>query len=486
MSALQTFDLIIFGGTGDLAIRKLLPALYYSHRDGSFTDTSRIMGVGFSRDLSREEYLEKVKAGCQKFVAADAFSEEVWASFAARIQYLRVNATLPDEFAKLAAVLKPSSADARVFYLSTPSDVFAQICDGLHSADLITNTSRVVVEKPLGHDFASSEAINADIAKYFTEPQIYRIDHYLGKEPVQNLMALRFGNSIFEPLWRREYIRDVQITVAEQVGVETRAAFYDHVGALRDMVQNHLLQLLTITAMEPPISSASDAIRDEKLKVLNCLRPFTDHDVAVKTVRGQYKAGAINGVAVPAYNAEDGVSPDSHTETFVAIKAEIDNWRWAGVPFYLRTGKRMQEKVAEIVINFKPVAHPIFAGTEVGSNRLVIQLQPDESVKLYLMAKHPGDGMNLGQVHLNIDFSETFKVRQMEAYERMLLDVLRGKQALFVRRDELDAAWQWVEPMMQHWANSSEKPALYPAGSWGPAAASSLILSDGLTWAEDK
>ena len=482
--SLPQFDLVIFGGTGDLAIRKLLPALYYSHRDGILPAGSRIFGAGSSSEMPREQYLAKVEAGCRKFVRAADFNEADFQSFAERIHYIRANAKNPADFQNLATLLNESPAAERVFYLSTPPDVFMQICENLGAAGLATTNSRVVLEKPLGHDFASNDQINAGVAKIFAEEQVYRIDHYLGKEPVQNLMALRFSNTIFEPLWRREYIRDVQITVAEQVGVETRAAFYDGVGALRDMVQNHMLQLLCITAMEPPVSNEPDAIRDEKLRVLHSLRPFTEQDVATKVVRGQYKAGAINGSAVPAYLDEPGVPEDSHADTFVALKAEIDNWRWAGVPFFLRTGKRMQEKVAEIVINFKDVPHPVFPVSS-GGNRLVIRLQPDESVRLYLMAKHPGDGMNLGQVHLDIDFSQTFRVRQMEAYERLLLDVLRGRQTLFVRRDELDAAWRWVEPIMNAWAKHDERPKPYNAGSWGPAAASTLILRDGLTWSEE-
>jgi glucose-6-phosphate 1-dehydrogenase len=346
---------------------------------------------------------------------------------------------------------------------------------------------RVVLEKPLGHDLASSNAINAAVGQCFTENQIYRIDHYLGKESVQNLMAIRFGNVLFEPLWRREWINDVQITIAEELGVEERGEFYDQTGALRDMVQNHLLQLLCIVAMEPPVSMAEDAVRDEKLKVLKALKPFTNESVIAKTVRGQYRAGAINGAPVVGYREEHNVAPESDTETFVALQADIANWRWAGVPFFLRSGKRMQERVTEIVINFRNVPHSVFpvpAGLHA-ANRLVISLQPRESVRLYFLAKEPGDGMNLRPTYLNLDFHATFKVRWADAYERLLLDVIRGRLALFMRRDELAQAWSWVEPIIDSWQQVSIAPKPYTAGSWGPSASSALLSRTGSLWHEE-
>ena len=483
MSAMQPFELVIFGGTGDLSLRKLLPSMYYSHRDSTLPDDCRITCLGQSIP-DRAGFLAKAKEGARKFLPAADYDEAAWDSFAEHVDYLRVNAQDAADYAQLAASMEAGGRHIRVFYLSLPPSLFAVACGNLASVGLNTaGDARVVLEKPLGYDFKSADQINGSVAEHFSEKQVYRIDHYLGKEPVQNLMALRFGNTFFEPLWRREWIQDVQITVAETVGVETRAAFYDGTGALRDMVQNHLLQLLLILAMEPPVSAEPDAVRDEKLKVLHSLRPFGEADVAQKVVFGQYRSGQIGGKPVPAYLDEPGVPPESRTETFVALKAEIENWRWAGVPFFLRTGKRMQERLAEIVINFKPVPHPIFGGQSV--NRLVIQLQPDECIKLFLMAKQPGDGMTLGTVNLNVDFADAFKVRQMEAYERMLLDALRGKQTLFVRRDENDAAWRWVEPIMNYWRNPDIKPKPYPSGTWGPAAANTLILRDGLTWAEE-
>ncbi|HEV7618698.1 MAG TPA: glucose-6-phosphate dehydrogenase, partial [Burkholderiaceae bacterium] len=328
---------------------------------------------------------------------------------------------------------------------------------------------------------------NAEVGSVFAESQIFRIDHYLGKEAVQNLLALRFGNVLFEPLWRREWISDVQITIAEEIGVGNRMGYYDTSGALRDMLQNHLLQLLCIVAMEPPLSVTPDAVRDEKLKVLRSLKPFTPAALTQNVVRGQYRSGHVDGVPVPGYRREPNADPRSRTETFVAVKAEIDTWRWAGVPFYLRTGKRMADQLAEIVVRFKSIPHSIFAQS-TGSfqpNCLVIRLQPDEGLQLNLMAKTPGDGMRLKPVELELDFTETFKTPRMDAYHRLLLDVLRGQLTLFMRSDELEAAWEWVEPILDFWEQSETEPMPYIAGTWGPAAASALIGRDGLQWREE-
>lgn len=487
MPTVQAFDLVLFGGSGDLAMRKLLPALYYRHRDGDLPPHGRIIGVARQR-LQREEYLARVEASCRQFVSAADFKQEVFDAFAARVDYLELDATRAEHFATLASRLHDSPGETRVFFLSTAPDLFTAICGNLAAAGLITPGSRVVLEKPLGRDLASAQLINETVGAVFSEAQIFRIDHYLGKEPVQNLMALRFGNAFFEPMWDRTWVSDVQITIAEQVGIERRGEFYDRTGALRDMVQNHLLQLLCIIAMEPPTSIDPDAVRDEKLKVLRALTEFTSPaDVLAKTVRGQYRAGAIGGKPVAGYVEEPGIAPDSSTETFVAIKTGINNWRWSGVPFYLRTGKRLQERAAEIVLNFRQVPHSIFPAAPGGSqgNRMVIQLQPEEGLRLYLMAKIPGDQMRLKPVFLNLDFSEQFRNRPMDAYERLLLDVLRGRLTLFMRRDELDAAWRWLEPILHAWEASGERPKPYTAGTWGPAASSALIGRDGSAWHEE-
>ncbi|HEV8334120.1 MAG TPA: glucose-6-phosphate dehydrogenase [Steroidobacteraceae bacterium] len=482
MQSLPSFDLILFGGTGDLAMRKLLPALYRRSCAGQINKESRIIGAARSK-LSRDEYLEQVRATCEMHLGG-AFDAAKWSQFAERLEYVRIDAQNDGDFARLAEMLRGQESRVRAFFLSTGPDLFAPITEGLARHSLVSGNSRVVLEKPLGYDGASSAEINERIGKLFAEHSIFRIDHYLGKETVQNLLALRFGNTLFEPLWRRGRVQHVQITVAEDVGVERRAQFYDQVGALRDMIQNHMLQLLCIIAMEPPATGAADAMRDEKLKVLRALRPLTGRDVLQKTVRGQYRAGAVAGKPVVGYLDEKDVPKDSSTETFVALRAEIDSWRWAGVPFYLRTGKRLQEKQAEIVITFEdvPLSHYERPDTPHSLNRLVIQLQPEESITLTVLAKSPGHGMVLKPVDLSLDFADAFKARQLDAYERLLTDVINGTLTLFMRRDELDAAWSWIDPIRAAWQQYDERPKTYTAGSWGPAAASSLIGRDGFAW----
>ncbi|UZR27577.1 glucose-6-phosphate dehydrogenase [Methylococcus mesophilus] len=483
----ESFNMVFFGGAGDLVTRKLLPAMYQCHKNGLLVEAGHILCVD-RQDLSEETFLELADEKARHFIPAADWDETVWAEFRPRLTYLRIDATQPEQYAPLKERLKKAPAAVTVFYLSTAPFLFATICAHLTRQGLNGPNSRVVLEKPLGHDLASANAITADVDRYFHENQVYRIDHYLGKESVQNLMALRFGNALFEPLWRRMWIRDVQITIAEDVGIGTRAGFYDKAGALRDMVQNHLLQLLCFVAMEPPASLDSNAIRNEKLKVLESLVPFTDEGVHEKTVRGQYRAGISGGKAVPGYLEEEGIPPGSHTETFVAIKAEIANWRWAGVPFYLFTGKRLAERLAEIVIHFHDVPHPIFPLPKSGAcapAKLVIRLQPDEFIRLYLYAKQPGDSMELQPVSLDLNFAEQFKVRRTEGgYERLLLDAIRGNQALFVRQDEQEQAWRWVEPILNTWANDPKGPLPYAAGTWGPAASLDLLERDGICWHE--
>lgn len=486
MTVVDNFDMVLFGGTGDLVMRKLLPALYHQHQDGNLGKHGRIICLG-RHIANTEAYLAKATAMVQEYLGTE-FSAEAWQSFSARILFVRLDATQAENYKELLNVLNEYPDHVRVFYLATAPTLFARIAQSLADTGLNGTNSRVVLEKPLGHDVESSTYINEAVGKHFKENQIYRIDHYLGKEAVQNLLALRFANTFLEPLWRRTWIRDVQITVMEQVGVESRGEFYDKTGALRDMVQSHLLQLLCITAMEPPASMDSDAVRDEKIKILRSLRPFSRQDVLLKTVRGQYRAGTIKGKSVPGYLEEQDIPANSKTETFVSLKAEIDTWRWAGVPFYLRTGKRMQDRIAEIVVNFRETPTSIFGRVSEFShspNRLVIRLQPDENVRLYLLGKQPGDQMQLRPVHLDLDFRESFKTRIPEAYERLLLDIIRGNLALFMRRDELEAAWKWIEPILDTWEQSTDVPRPYHAGTWGPAASSVLLSRDANYWHEE-
>jgi glucose-6-phosphate 1-dehydrogenase len=481
----ESFDLVVFGGTGDLACRKLLPALYYRDRDRQMPDDSQIIGVARS-EIDRDGYLAQIGAALRRYVAAEDLDETCLKRFLDRLDYFALDALGERGWDLLAATLQDPER-IRVFYLATAPDLFGPICRRLASSGLVTPETRVVLEKPIGRDLASARAVNQEVGAVLAENQIFRIDHYLGKETVQNLMALRFANSLIEPLWNRAHVDHVQITVAETIGVEGRGPYYDKAGALRDMVQNHMVQLLCLVAMESPTRLTADAVRDEKLKVLRALQPISGQDVDLKTVRGQYRAGAIDGAPAPGYGEEIGAE-DSLTETFVGLRVDIENWRWSGVPFYLRTGKRLPQRASEIVIDFRTIPHSIFepeAGT-IAANRLVVRLQPDEGVKLYLMAKDPGPGgMRLREAPLNLSFAETFKVRYPDAYERLLMDVVRGNPTLFMRRDEVEAAWTWVEPILDAWHNTAEAPKPYAAGTWGPSSAIGLIERDGRTWHEE-
>jgi len=485
MSDVGPFDAVIFGGRGDLAMRKLLPALYHRHSSRELPVEGRIIAVA-RRDMTTEQYRSWADEQCRQFISAQEFEPPQWEHFVQRLHYVPVDATDIAGYAALAQVLNEHPERIRMFYLATAPSLFAVSCQGLAKAGLVTPQARVVLEKPLGHDLASAREINRDVGRYFDEEQIYRIDHYLGKETVQNLIALRFGNALFEPMWRREWVQNVQITVAEDIGVENRGGYYDNSGALRDMVQNHLLQVLCIIAMEPPAAMDGDAVRDEKLKVLRALKPLVGADALRLTARGQYRAGAAGGQPVPGYLEEADIPASSRTETFVAVRTEIANWRWAGVPFFLRTGKRLQGRVSEVVINFREVPHQIFEAASglVEGNRLVVRLQPEESVELHLMAKARGDQMKLRPVSLDLDFAKTFRSRLADAYEPLLMDVLRGKPTLFMRRDEVDAAWTWIEPILDAWENDPKGPRPYTAGTWGPSTATALIERDGFHWYE--
>ncbi len=479
------FDIVVFGATGDLAKRKLIPALFHRDEQGQLPPEARIIGSS-RRAMSTDAFKAFALAAIEKHVAASERKAEVTKRFLARLSYVAAEPDIDDGWPLLAQSLKGQESRIRVFYLAVGPDLFGPICDRLGKHNLVSKNSRVVVEKPLGKDGASAEAVNNSIGKVFAEPAIYRIDHYLGKETVQNLMALRFANALFEPLWNAQHIDHVQITVAETLGVEGRAGYYNTSGALRDMVQNHILQLLCLVAMEPPAALDADGVRDEKLKVLKSLKPFTPETLWSQVVRGQYAPGASVEGPVGGYLDELG-DPDSKTETFVSLKVDIGNWRWSGVPFYLRTGKRLPSRLSEIAVQFKPVRYSIFdkSAGPVAANRLVLRLQPDEGVKLWLMIKDPGPGgMRLQHVPLDMSFAEAFGIRNPDAYERLLMDVIRGNQTLFMRRDEVAAAWKFIDPILDHWKASHDVPKPYTSGTWGPAAAVALIERDGRTWNE--
>ena len=481
----MSFDLVFFGGTGDLTWRKLMPALFQAFRHGKLPPNGRILAVARDEQTD-QQYRGWLKERFQDVELAKRPSEEEFAKFAELLHYRRLDLSQPEHYARLKEWLGERSADTVVLYLATSPYLFPQICEQLGVAGLNEPRIRVVLEKPLGHDLASAQEINRVVRSVFKEEQAFRIDHYLGKPSVQNLMALRFGNVLFEPLWRRESIANIQITLAEDIGVGTRGDFYDKTGALRDMIQNHALQLLTMVAMEPPSRNDADAIRDEKLKVLRSLKPFTDESVARDVVRGQYRAGNAQGKKAAGYLEEAKVPPGSQTETFVAIRTEVQNWRWAGVPFYLRTGKRLASREAQIVVNFRPTPHNIFPGINQ-PNKLVINLQPEDGLELHLLAaKGTGQHENLSPVSLDLDFDKAFAENRVGAYERLLLEAIAGRLNLFVRSDEQEQAWRWVEPVLDAWQRDTTGPRPYAAGTWGPAAASALVARDGYAWSEEQ
>jgi glucose-6-phosphate 1-dehydrogenase len=470
-------SLLLFGATGDLSQRMLLPSLCALHADGLLDPALQITGTARS-PMDDHGFRNFAREALEKFMPAGRRGS--MADFLNRLHYQPLNVTDPGSFAALGD--KVGAPDRLAIFLSTAPNLFEPTIRGLESAGLAGAGARIGLEKPLGIDLASSCEINDAVASAFPESRIFRIDHYLGKETVQNLLALRFANIMFEPLWNAQHIEHVQITVAETVGLEKRADFYDQTGALRDMVQNHMLQLLALVAMEPPSSFEAGAVRDEKVKVLRALRPIGPGE----SVTGQYRAGAVQGQPVPGY--DDELGRDSDTETFVALKAHVDNWRWKGVPFYLRTGKRLPERVTEIVVQFRAVPHSIFADARTKANRLLIGIQPEENITLSLMAKVPGldrEGIALREVPLDIRDTNAFsgKVRHI-AYERLLLDLLEGDQKLFVRRDEVEAQWAWVDRIRAQWHAEGLKPKSYTAGTWGPSAAIALAERDGVSWHE--
>jgi len=486
----MSFDLVLFGGTGDLAWRKLMPALFQAFRHGTLREGGRIIGVG--RDnLNHEQYRSLIQSRFDHVELEKRPTAEEFERFAALLEFLPMDLSKPGDYVHLAETLQARKAQTIVMYVATAPALFTTVCEQLAAHGLNTPNTRVVLEKPLGHDLASNCAINHTVRRFFEERQIFRIDHYLGKPAVQNLFALRFGNALFEPLWRREHIANIQISIAEELGVESRGSFYEHTGALRDMVQNHALQLLCAIGMEPPINAHADAIRDEKLKVLRSLKPWTPESLVQDVIRGQYGSGTSLGSKVPAYREELGVNPTSNTETFVALRTEIANWRWAGVPFYIRTGKRLAGREATIVINFRPTPHAIFNSHVDVSNKLVIYLQPRDGLELHLLAQGPNTrgarttNQTLAPVQLDLDFETRFGSERVGAYERLLLDVMDDRLNLFVRSDEQEEAWRWVEPIINHWANDTQGPRHYAAGTWGPSASSAMIARDGFCWSEE-
>jgi glucose-6-phosphate 1-dehydrogenase len=478
--------IVLFGGTGDLARRMLLASLYFLDADGFLPKGFRIIATART-ELTREAFLEMIRETLAE--RAEGVDDKVWARFAERLTYVGADAATAEGAAKLKPALEGTKAP--FFYLAISPSLYERVCVALAAAGLASEDTRIVLEKPIGRDLESSRQINAALGTVFDEAQIFRIDHYLGKETVQNLIALRFANTLFEPLWNNLTIDHVQITVAETEGVGERWPYYDEYGALRDMLQNHMLQLLCLVAMEPPADMEPDSVRNEKVKVLRSLRRFTRVDVQDKSVRGQYTPGVVGGKSAAGYEAERGQK--SGTETFVALRADIDNWRWAGVPFFLRTGKRLPERRTQIAIQFKPVPHSIFGAAslhDLSPNRLVIDLQPDEDISLTLMNKAPGlssGGMRLQSLPLSLSLLRTYEGtggRRRIAYERLLLDVIHGDATLFVRRDEVEEAWRWVDGVADAWAEAKLAPKPYAAGSWGPSGAFALIERFGRDWSD--
>ncbi|MGA7439049.1 MAG: glucose-6-phosphate dehydrogenase [Luteibacter sp.] len=485
LEPVPSFDYVIFGATGDLTMRKLLPALYRRFAEGQVPADARIIGTARS-PLDDEAYRERALKALREFVRGDELVDATVSRFLRLVHYVSLNgADANGNWAGLAEKLANQAADrARVFYLATAPDLYGDIAKNIDDKGLRTTESRIVLEKPIGTDLETARKVNEGVGRHFPENSIYRIDHYLGKEAVQNIIALRFANPMLERMWDRESIEYVQITAAETVGLEGRGGYYDGSGALRDMIQNHLLQVLTVVAMERPSSLDADALRDEKVRVLTSLKPLDRNNLAANVARGQYVRGTAGGQPVPAYREELPESNPSNTETFVALKAEIENARWKGVPFYLRSGKRMPEKVTEVIIQFRAGEPGLFGEARPGS-RLVIRVQPNESVILPLFVKQPGSRFGLDEVDALSKLGGPGRVRFRDSYEGLMLDAVKGSPALFVRKDETEAAWQWVTPILQGWSEASAGPDAYEAGTWGPESARALLAQAGHQWVED-
>lgn len=483
--------LVIFGGTGDLTRRKLIPALYDLACIGCTNPNFDVLGVGRT-PLSDEQFRERMHEGAAKSKDARDYSEEEWSAFAGRLHYLvgdaNESAFFPELKKKIAEMQAQGASKNVLFYVSTPASLAPPIVEGLGNAGLARNSegwTRIVLEKPFGHDLKSAQELNAIVSRVFEEGSVYRIDHYLGKETVQNIIMFRFGNSMFEPIWNRNYIDYIEITAAETLGVESRAAFYEETGALRDMVANHLLQLLTLTAMEPPVAFDADSVREIKVQVLRAIRPMTVEEVAKRTIRGQYGPGKEDGADVVGYRQEPGVKPNSQTETYVAVEFRVDNWRWAGVPFYVRAGKRLANSVTEIAIHFKRTPQALFARTpaDVHHNVITMRIQPNEGISLNFGAKTPGPQMRASRVNMDFAYRDAFGTATPVAYETLLLDAMRGDATLFTRRDEVEAEWRIITPIVEAWAQLPPPDfPNYAAGSEGPENADSLIEHDRHRW----
>ena len=481
-------DLMLFGALGDLAQRKLFPALYQLERAGLLAQGSRILAIARTKATTadvREQLFEKLRY----HVKDSEFDAGVANAFLQRVDYLLLDFTDPDGYGALRE-WRDEPNNELIVYMATPPSMYGVIARNMKATSCCNEKTRVVVEKPIGHDLESSRVINDELGEVYHENQLFRIDHYLGKETVQNLIALRFANNLFASQWDQNHISHVEITVAESVGIEGRWGYFDQAGQIRDMIQNHLLQLLCLMAMDPPADLSADSIRDEKVKVLKALKRITPDMMDRYVVRGQYTAGTSNGKPVPGYLEEEDANKGSATETFVALKAEIDNWRWSGVPFYIRTGKRLPEKLSQIIIHFKPAPHYIFDPDQkhLANNKLIIRLQPDEGMALKILTKDQGldKGMRLRQGPLELTFSETFEAERIpDAYERLLWEVMKGNQYLFVRRDEVEYAWRWVDEIIANWRDSGEPPKRYAAGTWGPVASIAMITRDGRSWYKD-
>lgn len=484
--------MVIFGATGDLTRRKLLPALYRLSQQRLIPSEFAVLGTS-RQPLSDEEFRSAMKEAVTEFGPDDALDEAIWQSFAKRLFYLEGDFKDAGLYQKLKTKLEEIDRECdtqgnRIFYLATAPDFFGLIARQLGEAGIAKPKkkawTRIIVEKPFGHDLESARALNKELARVFDEKQVYRIDHYLGKETVQNLLAFRFANSIFEPLWNRQYIDHIQITNAESIGVEGRGAYYEKAGALRDMIQNHVFQVTSLIAMEPPASLSANSVRDEKFKAMQSVRIFPAEEIDQFAVRGEYGPGIVLGDKVPGYREEPGVDPNSSTETFAALKLQIDNWRWSGVPIYLRSGKRLQKHVTEIAIQFKDVPHRMFNESDapLQPNVLVIRIQPNEGITLRFAAKLPGQAMRIRAVNMDFRYGSSFGVKSPEAYERLLLDCMLGDSTLYARRDMVERGWEIVAPILEAW----KKPAVdfpnYEAGSWGPGAAFELIERDGRQW----